>query len=66
MEHHSEHPSNFEMVYSDGEEENLLLEMQCPPEDLTMALGYVKRSLLESLEKDESEKKLKSIVEPCY
>lgn len=64
MEYYSEQLSKFEMVYSDGEEENLLPEMQCLPEDLAMALGSVKRSLLESLQKDESEKKLKSIVEP--
>ncbi|KAE8816897.1 hypothetical protein D1007_05447 [Hordeum vulgare] len=49
----------FEMVDSDGEDEVNLPEMECLPENLAATLGSAKRSLIESMEMAETEKKLK-------
>lgn len=63
MEYCSTQLSKFEMIDSEDEKENNLPEMQCLPGDLAMALSSVKRSLLETLEKAESDKKMKCNVE---
>lgn len=60
MEYCYEQLRKFEMVDSDGDEEIVLPEMQCIPKDLACALGSAKRSLLETLEKAESDKKMKT------
>lgn len=66
MEYCSEQLRKFEMADLDGEEEeNMIDEMQCLPKDLALAIRSVKRSLLESLEKAESEKRMKSTKEPA-
>ncbi|XP_037438485.1 uncharacterized protein LOC119306341 [Triticum dicoccoides] len=54
--------SKFEMVETDEEEEELVEEMQCLPDDLALAMGSVKRSLLETLESVESVQKKKPSV----
>ncbi|XBJ25653.1 hypothetical protein VPH35_003250 [Triticum aestivum] len=54
--------SKFEMAETDEEEEELLDEMQCLPDDLALAMGSVKRSLLETLESVESVQKKKPTV----
>lgn len=59
MEYCSEQLSRFEMADSDVEEEVVLPEMQCIPEEIACAIGSVKRSLLETLEKADLEKKMK-------
>jgi len=59
MEYCSAQLSKFEMVDSEGGVEIELPEMQCLPVDLAAAIGPVKRSLLESMESAESDKKLK-------
>ncbi|KAE8774375.1 putative pentatricopeptide repeat-containing protein [Hordeum vulgare] len=60
MEYCYEQLRKFEMVDSDDDEEIVLREMQCLPKDLACALGSAKRSLLETLEKAESDKKMKT------
>ena len=50
------------MVETDEEEEDLVDEMQCLPEDLATAMGSVKRSLLETLDSVESVQKKKPSV----
>nr|XP_045083358.1 uncharacterized protein LOC123493591 isoform X2 [Aegilops tauschii subsp. strangulata] len=62
LEYCSEQLSRFEMVETDEEEEDLVDEMQCLPEDLALAMGYVKRSLLETLDSVESVQKKKPSV----
>lgn len=47
------------MEETDGEEEDMETELQCLPEDLAMAIGSVKISLMESMDNAESEKKKK-------
>ncbi|XBI10835.1 hypothetical protein VPH35_138007 [Triticum aestivum] len=62
LEYCSKQLSRFEMVETDEEEENLVDEMQCLPEDLALAMGSVKRSLLETLDSVESMQKKKPSV----
>ncbi|KAM3240640.1 hypothetical protein ACQJBY_053977 [Aegilops geniculata] len=57
LEHCSEQLSKFDMEETDGEEEDMETELQCLPKDLDMAISSVKRSLIESMDNAESEKK---------
>ncbi|XP_044378064.1 uncharacterized protein [Triticum aestivum] len=54
LDYCSKQLSKFEMEEFDVEEENINMEMECLPEDLTLAMNSVKRSLLESLERADS------------
>ncbi|XBJ25169.1 hypothetical protein VPH35_002883 [Triticum aestivum] len=55
-------PCQFEMVETDEEEEELVDEMHCLPKDLALAMGSVKRFLLETLDSVESVQKKKPSV----
>ncbi|KAE8797815.1 hypothetical protein D1007_26948 [Hordeum vulgare] len=55
----SEQLGKIEMVESDEEDQDMITNLHCLPEDLATTLGSVKRSLLETLEKYELEKKMK-------
>ncbi|KAE8784145.1 hypothetical protein D1007_42317 [Hordeum vulgare] len=57
MEYCSEQLKNFDMVESDEEEGDTLPEMQCLREELIKGIGSTKRSLLDTLENVDSEKK---------
>lgn len=59
LAYYSEQLGKFEMVESDEEEEDMVVELQCLPEDLAATLGCVKRSLMETLNKAGSKKKMK-------
>ncbi|KAE8771076.1 hypothetical protein D1007_57029 [Hordeum vulgare] len=59
MEYCSAQLSKFEMGDSEGEEEINLPEMVCLPEKLATNIGSAKRSLIESLESAEGQKKMK-------
>ena len=50
MEYCSAQLSKFEMVETDEEEEELVDEMQCLHDDLALAMGSVKLSLLETMD----------------
>ncbi|XBI35692.1 hypothetical protein VPH35_121350 [Triticum aestivum] len=62
LEYCSAQLSKFEMAETDEEEEELVDEMQCLPEDLALAMGSVKRFLLETRESVESVQKKKPSV----
>ncbi|XBI87887.1 hypothetical protein VPH35_025909 [Triticum aestivum] len=59
MDYCSKQLNKFEMEETDGEEEDMKTKLQCLPEDLAMAISSVKRSLIESMDNAESEKKKK-------
>nr|XP_045089940.1 uncharacterized protein LOC109758532 isoform X2 [Aegilops tauschii subsp. strangulata] len=59
LEYYFEQLNKFDMEETDGEEEDMETKLQCLPEDLAMAIGSVKRSLIESMDNAESEKKKK-------
>lgn len=59
MEYCSEQLSKFDIQETNGEEEDMETELQCLPEDLAMAISSVKRSLIDSMDNAESEKKKK-------
>ena len=62
LEYCSEQLSRFEMVETDEEDEELVDEMHCLPKDLALAMGSVKRFLLETLDSVESVQKKKPSV----
>ncbi|KAE8819909.1 hypothetical protein D1007_02082 [Hordeum vulgare] len=57
MDYCSEQLKNFDMAESHEQEGATLPEMQCLPKELIKAIGSTKRSLLDTLENVESEKK---------
>ncbi|KAE8803065.1 hypothetical protein D1007_21086 [Hordeum vulgare] len=57
MDYWSEQLKNFDMAESDEEEGGNLPEMQCLPDKLIKVIGSTKKSLLDTLEKADSEKK---------
>ncbi|KAE8781373.1 Ent-copalyl diphosphate synthase 1, chloroplastic [Hordeum vulgare] len=59
MEYCTAQLRRFEMGDSEGGDEVNLPEMECLPENLAATLGYAKRSLIESMEMAETEKKMK-------
>ncbi|KAE8810465.1 hypothetical protein D1007_12673 [Hordeum vulgare] len=60
MDYCSSQLRKIEMNDSDGEEDILMPEMVCLPEEMEVGIGSAKRSLLESLDMVEMEKKRKS------
>ncbi|KAE8821606.1 hypothetical protein D1007_00387 [Hordeum vulgare] len=60
MDHCSAQLRKIEMNDSDGEEDILMPEMVCLSEEMVVGIGSAKRSLLESLDMVEMEKKRKS------
>ncbi|KAE8772515.1 hypothetical protein D1007_55474 [Hordeum vulgare] len=57
LDYCSEQLRKFDMLESDEEEEDVMLEMQCLAKEISTALSSTKRSLLDTLEKEAGQKK---------